>query len=67
MVSPGQTRGQCGHLMTGFDKHSVCARCRDKKKGSDPFVQDKVCPHCHSSLSEEEGKVRIKGPDKRVE
>ena len=39
MSSPSQRRGGCGHMMTGFDQHSVCARCHDKKKGSDPCVE----------------------------
>ena len=26
-------------MMAGFDLHSVCARCRDKKKGKDPCVE----------------------------
>ena len=57
MASPGQTWGLCGHLMAGFDKLSVCARCRDKKKGSDPCVKDKVCPHC--DILTEEQKLRL--------
>ena len=39
MSSPSQRRGSCGHMMAGFDLHSVCARCRDKKKGQDPCVE----------------------------
>ena len=60
MASPGQTRGQCGHLMAGHDKHSVCARCRDKKKGEDPCVADKLCPHC--DLLTEDEKLRLATP-----
>ena len=30
---------QCGHMMAGFDLHSFCACCRDKKKGKDPCVE----------------------------
>ena len=44
MSSPGQRRGLCGHLMAGYDKHKVCARCRDKKKGDDPCVGKQPCP-----------------------
>ena len=35
-------------MMAGFDLHSVCARCRDKKKGKDPCVEkpDSECQHC---------------------
>ena len=49
MSSPSQQGGGgCGHMMAGFDPHSVCARCRDKKKGSDPCVEnpEKDCKHC---------------------
>ena len=54
--------------MEGYDKHSVCAHCRDKKKGSDPCMEDQVCPHCdiltedetsHSIISDEKGETRI--------
>ena len=35
-------------MMAGFDLHSVCARCRDKKKGKDACVEkpDSECQHC---------------------
>ena len=35
-------------MMAGLDLHSVCARCRDNKKGTDPCVekQDSDCQHC---------------------
>ena len=39
MSSPGQKRGNCGHAMASFDGHSFCARCRDKKKGTDTCVE----------------------------
>ena len=34
--------------MAGFDLHSVCVRCRDKKRGKDPCVEkaDSDCQHC---------------------
>ena len=38
MSSPSQRRRGCGHMMAGFDPHSVCAR-GDKKKGTDPCVE----------------------------
>ena len=60
MASPGQTRGQCGYLMAGFDTHTVCARCRDKKKGEDPCVKDKPCSHCE--LLTEDQKLRLATP-----
>ena len=48
MSSPSQRRGGCSHMMAGFDLHSVCARCFDKKKGKDPCVEkpDSDCQHC---------------------
>ena len=39
MSSPGQKRGSCGHAMASFNGHVFCARCRDKKKGEDPYVK----------------------------
>ena len=35
-------------MMAGFDLHSVCARCHDRKKGKDPCVEkpDSECQHC---------------------
>ena len=53
MSSPSQRRGGCGHMMAGFDQHSVCARCRDRKKGSDPCVETPpaACIHCDSLSS----------------
>ena len=35
-------------MMAYFDLHSVCARCRDKKKGKDPCIEkpDSECQHC---------------------
>ena len=50
MASPGEFKGQhrgaCGHIMAAFDLHEPCARCRDKKLGQDPCVQDKPCSIC---------------------
>ena len=40
MSSPGQRRGLCGYIMAGYDKHKVCGRCRDKKKGEDNCVKN---------------------------
>ena len=55
MASPSQRRGGCGHMMAGFDQHSVCARCRDRKKGSDPCVETPpaACMHCDSLSAEQ--------------
>ena len=48
MSSPGQKRGSCGHAMASFDGHAFCARCRDKKKGTDTRVESptKDCKFC---------------------
>ena len=46
MSSPSQRRGSCGHMMAGFDLHGVCARCRNKKKGTDPCIE-KPGADCH--------------------
>ena len=42
-------------MMAGFDQHSVCARCRDRKKGSDPCIETPpaACIHCDSLSSEQ--------------
>ena len=48
MASPGQRRGNCGHIMAAFDGHKKCARCRDKKLGDDPCVKDHPCSICDS-------------------
>ena len=55
MSSPSQRRGSCGHMMAGFDFHTVCARCRDKKKGQDPCVEKpgSDCLHCNSLTAEQ--------------
>ena len=55
MSSPSQHRGGCGHVMAGFDQHSVCARCHDRKKGSDPCVETPpaACIHCDTLSSEQ--------------
>ena len=39
MLSPGQKRGSCGHVMALFDNHQKCTRCRDKGVGDDPCVK----------------------------
>ena len=46
MSSPGQRKGACGHIMASFDKHSRCARCRDKGQGDDPCVKQLACEFC---------------------
>ena len=55
MSSPSQRRGSCNHMMAGFDFHTVCARCRDKKKGQDPCVEKpgSDCLHYNSLTPEQ--------------
>ena len=60
MASPGLTRGVCGHAMAGFDQHAHCARCRDKKKGTDPCIKGNVCPS--SNILTEEQKLCLATP-----
>ena len=59
MSSPSQRRGGCGHMMAGFDHHSVCARCRDKKKGSDPCIKapPAPCVHCDDLTQEQKDQL----------
>ena len=42
-------------MMAGFDQHSVCASCRDRKKGQDPCVETPpaTCMHCDSLSAEQ--------------
>ena len=65
MASPGQRRGNCGHIMAAFDGHKKCARCRDKMLGDDPCVKDQLCTICdaftkqqRSMLSTPQYKIR---------
>ena len=60
MSSPGQRRGLCGHIMAGYDRHKVCARCRDKKKGEDNCVKNLPCLDC--DVLTEEQKVKLATP-----
>ena len=55
MSSPSQRRGSCGHMMAGYDTHTFCARCRDKKKGKDPCVEKEgaECLHCNALTPEQ--------------
>ena len=46
MASPEQRKGECGHIMASFDKHSRCAHCRDKGNGEDPCVKKLLCEFC---------------------
>ena len=46
-------------MMAGFDLHSVCARYRDRKKGSDPCIQTPPapCSHCHAFTVEQRAQL----------
>ena len=46
-------------MMAGFDLHSVCARCRDKKKGSDPCTKSppEDCQHCDAFTPEQKTQI----------
>ena len=46
MASPGQRKGACGHIIASLDKHSHCARCRDKGLGDDPCIRKLPCEYC---------------------
>ena len=46
-------------MMAGFDHHSVCARCRDKKKGSDPCTKTppEDCQHCDALTPDQRAQI----------
>ena len=67
MSSPGQRRGLCGHIMAGYDKHKVCARCRDKKKGEDNCVKDLPCISCDVLTEEQKAKLATPQYQKKKE
>ena len=46
IMSSGQKRGTCGHVMALFDSHKKCARCREKGVGDDPCVKKLECQIC---------------------
>ena len=46
MASLGQHKGARGHVMASFDKHSRCARCRDKNLGENPCIKKLPCEYC---------------------
>ena len=53
MYSIGERRGTCGHAMAGFNSHSKCARCRDKRMGDYPCVLKKECGVCKGFTPEQ--------------
>ena len=46
-------------MMAGFDHHSVCVRCHDKKKGSDPCTKTPptTCAHCDALTQEQKDQL----------
>ena len=46
-------------MMAGFDFHSFCARCRNKKKGSDPCVETPPAPcrHCDALTADQKAQL----------
>ena len=46
-------------MIAVFDLHSVCARCRDKKKGSDPCIgtPPASCSHCDALTAEQKAQL----------
>ena len=50
MLSPGQKRGSCGHVMALFDNHKKCARCCEKGVGDDPCVKKQDCQICKAFM-----------------
>ena len=53
MLSPGQKRGTCGHVMAIFDGHLKCARCQDKGVGEDNCILKKDGPICKAFTPEQ--------------
>ena len=64
MSSPSQKHGSCGHIMASFDSHSFCARCREKGKGSDPWISNNDCNHCNSLM--EDQRLQLSTPSYRL-
>ena len=67
MASPGQRSGVCGHTMAGYDQHAHCARCRDKKKGTDPCVKNQPCPSCNVLTEDQKLKLATPSYQKKKE
>ena len=53
MLSPGQKRGTCGHVMAIFDGHLKGATCRDEGVEEDNCVLKKDCPICKAFTPEQ--------------
>ena len=53
-------------MMAGFDFHSFCARCRDKKKGSDPCVETPPAPCRHCDALTTDQKAQLSTPSYKL-
>ena len=53
-------------MMAGFDHHAVCARCRDKKKGSDPCIKTPPEPCGHCDILTPEQKTQLSTPSYKI-
>ena len=53
-------------MMAGFDHHSVCARCRDKKKDSDPCIKTPPAPCAHCDDLTQEQKDQLATPSYKL-
>ena len=67
MSSPSQQRGSCGHMMAGYDSHTVCARCRDKKKGKDLCVEKEGADYLHCNALTPEQLSHLSTPSYQLE
>ena len=48
MPPSGQKHCVAGHTMAKFDGHSSCARCRNRRVGSDPCTLGLQCEFCEA-------------------
>ena len=53
-------------MMAGFDHHSVCACCRDKKKGSDACTKTPPAPYAHCDALTPEQKTQLFTPSYKL-
>ena len=53
-------------MMAGFDLHSVCAHCRDKKKGSDPCIETPPAPCRHCDALTVDQKAQLSTPSYKI-
>ena len=53
-------------MMAGFDLHSVCAWCRDKKEGSDPCIQTPPAPCSHYDAFTLEQRAQLSTPSYKI-